>query len=83
MCIARALRLCYICIPIAEHFLFLTTMSSDLEKKTSSIEKESPPRYKEAAFDPELDEPTEDESLHRAIKARQISMIAVSVSQVS
>jgi len=63
-------------------------MSNDLEKTSStSLEKKasnSSPRP--ASFtdrvDPnyyneELDEPREEESLHRGLKARQISMIAV------
>jgi len=43
----------------------------DQEKSTSSINQDY--------YDEALNEPREEESLHRGLKARQISMIAVSV----
>jgi amino acid permease len=43
----------------------------DQERSTSSITQDN--------YDEALDEPRQEESLHRGLKARQISMIAVSV----
>jgi hypothetical protein len=43
----------------------------DQERSTSSITQDN--------YDEALDEPRQEESLHRSLKARQISMIAVSV----
>lgn len=53
----------------------------DEEKKDFSIVKETSPSasINNAYYDEDLNEPSQDDTLHRGLKARQISMIAVRV----